>query len=164
MLFCSLLCSLSIRFNLKSPSPLKYTSTLFFIFAVWSTQMRNCQEPWFVLTSYRSLQSCMPRVHAGRAERRGERRGIRRRGGERREETGRERRGKEKRAEIRLFYWFLWIHNVKCAINPGEIKTVRATGLVWLTAYQCWDSDSKEYSLISIKSDDFTYHSLASVG
>lgn len=75
MLFCSLLCSLSIRFNLKIPLPSQIHLHPFFIFAVWSTQMRNCQKPWFVLTSYRSLQSCMPLVHAGRAGRGEERRG-----------------------------------------------------------------------------------------
>lgn len=87
--FCSILCSLSIRLNLKiPPPPRKYTSALFFISAVWSTQMRNCQEPWFVLTSYRSLLSCMPRAHAGRAE--GERSEAEKRGKE-----GGERRLKE---------------------------------------------------------------------
>ena len=54
--------------------------------------------------------------------------------------------------------------NVKCAISPGDIKTVRATGWLWLTAYQCWVSDSKEYSLINDRSDDVTYHLLASGG
>lgn len=38
-----------------------------------------------MLTSYRSLQSCMPCVHAGRAER-----GKERRGGEERREEGEE--------------------------------------------------------------------------
>lgn len=84
--FCSILCSLSIRLNLKIPLlPSQIHLRPFFISAVWSTQMRNCQEPWFVLTSYRSLLSCMPRAHAGRAE--GERSETEKRGEEGGERT-----------------------------------------------------------------------------
>lgn len=40
----------SISKSSNTPQP-------FFIFAVCSTQMRNCQDPWFVLTSYRSSRA-----------------------------------------------------------------------------------------------------------
>lgn len=70
-----------------------------------------------MLTSYRSLQSCMPLVHAGRA-------GEERRGGKKQwEETKKRRNG--------LFCFQIptdFFCKDKYVINPGEIITVNGTG------------------------------------